>query len=48
VPSNQARDITIMISPGETRETPPFKLLGVPKILLTPTDTRAYMSGSAP
>jgi hypothetical protein len=41
-PANQARDVTIEIRPGESRESPPFQLLGTPKIVLSPTETRAY------
>jgi|SRR5580658_2153178 hypothetical protein len=41
-PANQARDVTIEIRAGETRETSPFQLLGTPNIILSPTETRAY------
>jgi hypothetical protein len=46
-PANQARDVMIEIRAGETRESPPFQVLGTPKIILSPTETRAYKA-SAP
>jgi hypothetical protein len=42
IPANQARDVMIEIRTGETRESPRFKLLGTPKIILSATGTRAY------
>lgn len=42
VPANQARDVKIAVRAGETPGSPPFRLLGTPKITLTPTDTRAF------
>jgi hypothetical protein len=45
-PASQARDVTIEILPGESRELPPFQLLGTPKIILTPTETRAYKAST--
>jgi hypothetical protein len=42
VPPNQARDVLISIPKNSTNFTAPFKLLGVPRIELKPTDTRAY------
>jgi hypothetical protein len=46
VPANQARDVTIQIRPGETRDSQPFQLLGTPKIILSPTKTRAYRAST--
>ena len=48
VPANQARDVTIAIRSGEAHGAPPFKLLGMPKIILLPTETRAYEAASTP
>lgn len=48
VPANQARDVTIEIRAGESRASPSFKLLGRPKIILSPLDTRAYKATSTP
>ena len=48
VPANQARDVMIAIRAGDTRESPPFKLLGAPKIILLPSETRAYKGASTP
>jgi hypothetical protein len=48
VPAGQARDVMIEIHAGETRESPTFQLLGAPKIILSPSDTRAYKSASTP
>ena len=48
VPANQARDVKIAIRSGETPGSPPFKLLGTPKIILLPTETRAYDAASTP
>jgi hypothetical protein len=45
-PANQARDVTIEIRPGETRESAPFQLLGTPKITLSPTETRSYKAST--
>jgi hypothetical protein len=42
VPPNQARDVRIAIRSGDPSVSPPFKLLGVPKIILSPSETRAY------
>ena len=44
VPPNQARDITISIPVDSVTFAPTFKILGEPRIELTPTDTRAYRS----
>jgi hypothetical protein len=46
VPPNQARDVMIEIRTGETRESHPFKMLGAPKIILSPSNTRAYKAAS--
>lgn len=48
VPANQARDVKITIRAGETQVLPPFKLLGTPRIILTPSETRAYKVASTP
>ena len=48
VPANQARDVEIAIRSGETHGSPPFKLLGTPKIILLPTETRAYNAAAIP
>jgi hypothetical protein len=48
VPSGQARDVKIEIRAGETHGSPPFKLLGTPKIILLPTETRAYNAALTP
>jgi hypothetical protein len=48
VPPNQARDITISIPINVVTSAPPFKILGKPRIELTPTDTRAYRSSEHP
>jgi len=45
-PANQARDVTIEIRSGESRESPPFQLLGTPKITLSATETRAYKAST--
>jgi hypothetical protein len=42
VPSTQARDVKIEIRAGEAGGTPPFKVLGTSKIILVPSETRAY------
>jgi hypothetical protein len=44
VPPRQARDVTIEIHAVETRGSPRFKLKGTPKIVLSPSGTRAYKS----
>jgi hypothetical protein len=44
VPAAQARDVMIEIRAPQSRESPLFKLLGTPKIILSPTGTRAYNS----
>jgi hypothetical protein len=48
VPAGQARDVKIEIRSGETHGSPPFKLLGTPKIILLPTETRAYNAAPTP
>ena len=48
IPPNQARDVRIEIQAGEARNSVPIKLLGTPKIILSPTDTRAYGIASTP
>jgi hypothetical protein len=48
VPPNQARDITISIPVNSATFAPTFKILGKPRIELTPTDTRAYRSAEHP
>jgi hypothetical protein len=48
VPANQARDVKIAIRPTEKQQSPPFKLLGTPKIILLPSETRAFKSVSTP
>jgi hypothetical protein len=48
VPPNQARDVVIDIRPAETRESPLFNVLGTPKIILSPTETRAFKSAQSP
>ncbi len=47
VPANQARDVKIAVRAGETPGSPPFKLLGMPKIILTVTESRAYNTAAA-
>lgn len=47
VPANQARDVMIEIR-AETRESPLFKLLGTPNIILSPSGTRAYKAALVP
>jgi hypothetical protein len=42
VPPGQARDVVISIRNGDMRGVPIFKILGTPKIKLTPTSTRAF------
>jgi hypothetical protein len=48
VPPNQARDVVIDIRAPETRESPLFKLVGAPKILLSIQGTRAYQAALVP
>ena len=48
VPPNQARDVKFAIRTGETQRLPAFKLLGTPKISLSPSETRAYQAASTP
>jgi hypothetical protein len=48
VPPNQARDITLLIPINTVTFAPAFKILGKPRIELTPTDTRAYRSSEHP
>jgi hypothetical protein len=48
VPANQARDVKIVIHTGETQRLPAFKLQGSPKIILVPSETRAYQAAPAP
>src|SRR6202041_3409009 len=48
VPANQARDVKIAIRSGQTPESPPFKLLGTPKIILLPSESRALGPASTP
>ena len=44
VPPNQARDVVIAINDGYTRGVATFKILGTPKIELSATSTRAFVS----
>jgi hypothetical protein len=48
VPASQARDVKIAIHTGETQRLPAFKLLGSPKVILVPSETRAYQAASTP
>jgi hypothetical protein len=48
VPPNQARDITISIPVNAATFAPTFRILGKPRIELTPTDIRAYRSSVHP
>ena len=48
VPANQARDVMIEIRAGDARESPPFKVLGTPKIILSPSGTRSYKAALVP
>lgn len=48
VPPNQARDVMIEIRASETGESPVFKLMGTPKIILSPSGTRAYKAALVP
>ncbi|HEY2662940.1 MAG TPA: hypothetical protein VGI47_01270 [Candidatus Binataceae bacterium] len=44
VPPHQAREVLIAIRDGDIRGVPTFKILGTPKVELTPTSTRAFAS----
>ena len=46
VPANQARDVKIVIHGGDAQRLPAFKLQGAPKILLVPSEARAYQATS--
>jgi hypothetical protein len=48
VPPKQARDVKIGIHAGETQRLPAFKLLGTPKVILVPSETRAYQAAPTP
>lgn len=48
VPANQARDVRIEIRAAATGESPIFKLVGAPKIILSPSGTRAYRAALVP
>jgi hypothetical protein len=48
IPPNQARDITISIPVDSATFAPAFKIIGKPRIELTPTDIRAYRSAEHP
>jgi hypothetical protein len=48
VPANQARDVTIRIRAAATHELPLFKLVGTPKIIVSPSGTRAYRADLVP
>jgi hypothetical protein len=48
VPAHQAREVVIAIRDGDKRGVPTFKILGTPNIKLSPTNTRAYQTESAP
>lgn len=48
VPANQARDVVIDVRAGATRESPPIRFAGTPNILLSASDTRAYLTTSTP
>jgi hypothetical protein len=48
VPPRQARDVKIAIHAGETQRLPAFKLLGTPKVILVPSETRAYQTAPTP
>lgn len=48
VPPAQARDVRIEIRARETGEAPLFKLLGTPKIILSPSGTRSYEAALVP
>jgi hypothetical protein len=46
VPPQQARDVSIAIRTAGTRDVPSIKIIGSPKVLLTPTATRAQPAGN--
>ncbi len=48
VPPNQARDVTIRIRAAATHALPLFKLVGTPKIILSPSGTRAFRADLVP
>jgi hypothetical protein len=48
VPPSQARDVTISIPVDPVTFAPIFKILGEPRIELSPTETRAYRSPEHP
>jgi hypothetical protein len=48
VPPKQARDVKIAIHTGEAQRAPALKLLGTPKIILVPSETRAYQAAPTP
>jgi hypothetical protein len=48
VPANQARDVRIELRAAERHELPAFKLAGTPKIILTPSGSRAYKAALVP
>lgn len=48
VPANQARDVMIRVESDEGKLSAPFKVLGTLKIVLSPTEARAYQPGSTP
>jgi hypothetical protein len=48
VPARQARDVVIVIPQDPISFSLPFKLLGVPRIELKATDSRAYQSKALP
>ena len=48
VPAAQARDVTIRIRAAATHELPIFKLVGTPKIIVSPSGTRAYRAALVP
>jgi hypothetical protein len=47
VPPDQARDVRIAVQNESARDVSPFKILGTPNILLTPTATRAEAASGA-
>jgi hypothetical protein len=47
IPPRQARDVTIAVQTGGSRDASAFKILGTLNILLTPTETRAAAIGKA-
>ena len=48
VPPDQARDVTIALPRDPHSAALPFKLLGTPRIELTPTDVRSYQVKGSP